>query len=91
MNEIKMYDFVTIKGSKSYMFISSIDEDDEVSLIGMTLNENKDSIIFYETTASLNEIKYLEEYFVNLAGPLAQLREDIINGNANVYYMNEAV
>lgn len=91
MNEIKMYDFVTIKGSKSYMFVSSIDEEGEVSLIGMTLNENKDSIIFYETTASINEIKRLEEYFVNLIGPLAQLRESMINGTADVYYMSEAV
>lgn len=91
MNEIKMYDFITIKGSKSYMFVSSIDEDGEVSLIGMTLNENKDSIIFYETTASINEIKRLEEYFVNLIGPLAQLRENMINGTADVYYMSEAV
>lgn len=81
---IGKYDFVKTKGSNSYYFIRDI-YDDKATIVGMKLSENKDTIMFYSKQVPVDELTYVTEYFVNTNGPLAILRENIMNGQDDFY------
>lgn len=85
---MKTYEFVTVNGSSNYHFISKINNG-VATVIGMKLTEYSDSIIFYSRMVNLDKLKSVSEYFVNLNGPLAILRDNMKNGINDVYIMED--
>lgn len=81
---MKAYDFVTVNGSGNYHFISEI-SNDTATVIGMKLTESADSIMFYSRIVNTDKLSEVSEYFVNLNGPLAILRDNMKKGINDVY------
>lgn len=86
---MKVYDFVTMN-EEGYYFISNI-VDDVATIVGMSLNQTFDSVIFYSKKVDINELCYVTEYFVNINGPLAKLRNKMMNGIRDTYIIEEAI
>ena len=81
---MKKYDFVTMKGHNNYHFISEISGDVAV-VIGMKLTEYSDSIMFYSKIVNMDKLSPVSEYFVNINGPLAILRDNMKKGINDIY------
>lgn len=84
MKEIKNYDFVTLDDTGRYYFVSAINND-VATIVGMKLTECGDSIMFYAKLVNMNKLKFVDESFININGPLAILRDNMKSGIGDDY------
>lgn len=87
---MKAYDFVTVNGADNYHFISEINGD-VATVVGMKLTEFSDSIIFYSRIINVDKLTTVSDYFVNINGPLATLRDNMKKGIKDVYIMEDVI
>lgn len=78
------YDFVTVGTDPKYYFIQELQGEIAV-LVGMKLTETSDSVIFYNRMVNIDKLNTISEYFININGPLAILRKDMMEGINNTY------
>lgn len=77
--EIKVFDFVRVKG-KGIKIVSRI-TDDKVEVIGIALSEDEDTIICKSSVHDKSEIEYVDDSMINVAGPLWLVRDELTGGS----------